>query len=111
MSDRKRWHIKDPATQDRILANLRRYACGDRRWRGRLKIPSNCPPLVRRLFEIMNEHKVSMSDVARRAGTSYEVVSHWRSTHSATMALFEAAVNSVGYELKIVRKRPNGGSP
>lgn len=106
MNDRRaNWHIRDPETQRRILANLARFKLGDRRWRGRLAIPKNCPPAVRQLFELLNDQRTTMSELAKRVGTHRETIADWRTKSSPTLALFEAAANALGHEIKLVPKK------
>jgi hypothetical protein len=67
-------------------------------------------PLARQLFEIMDRQQVAMTDVAERAGLSHATLVKWKSSHTPVIATFEAALNVVGYELRIARRRdPSDG--
>ena len=59
-------------------------------------------PLVRRFFEIAEGQQIGITDIAERAGLGIATVSKWRNRHTPTVAAFEAALNVVGYELRIV---------
>jgi transcriptional regulator with XRE-family HTH domain len=75
------------------------------RWRGQIPIPLHANPLIKRLIELANEQKTTMREVAERAGLRPETVSNWRYRNSPRIADFEAALNAIGYELKIVETR------
>lgn len=75
------------------------------RWRGQLPVPSSAHPLVRRFFEILNEDMTVISEVAERAGLQPSCISNWRYRRNPMLPNFEAALNVLGYELKIVRRR------
>lgn len=59
-------------------------------------------PLVRQFFAIVARDKTAITDVGERAGISHVTISKWKSLHSPTLVTFEAALNVVGYRLKIV---------
>lgn len=65
-------------------------------------IPDRCSPLVRRLFEIMGENWVGVSDIAERTGLGKRTIQKWRTTHVPDLMNFEAALNALGYGLRIV---------
>lgn len=75
------------------------------RWRGKLSIPQNCHPLVRRLFEIMNAERATLKEVADKVGCGYDTVSMWRYRRTPNLVTIAAAVNALGYELAIVPQR------
>jgi transcriptional regulator with XRE-family HTH domain len=77
---------------------------GAARWAGRLPIPKRAHPLVRQLFELMNEKQVMITDVAEAAGVGRRAISEWRYRSSPSLASFEAALGALGYELKIVEE-------
>lgn len=87
----------------RRLRNLQFAA--EARWRGKLAIPQKCHPLIRRMFEIMNSEQVMISEVAPRAGVCRHTFNIWRKRQSPRLFDFEAALNALGYELRIVRRR------
>ena len=78
---------------------------GRSRWAGRLNIPKKAHPLVRRLFEILNDQHLVVSDIAERAGIKASTISDWRYRRSPSVQNFEAAINALGYELHIRQRR------
>lgn len=81
------------------------YFGGHLRWAGKLAVPEKAHPLVRRLFELMNEERVCMHDVAARAGVRRGTISDWRYNRNPQLPVFEAACNALGYELVIRPRR------
>ena len=75
------------------------------RWYGNLKIPAHCHPLVRKLFEILNEQKCSSPEVSEKAGFNPDLIRKWGRMHSPDLAHFDAVLNVLGYRLTIVRER------
>lgn len=102
MSDRRPWHIKDPATQARILDSLRRASVGRSKHRGRLMVHEHAHPLVRRFFNLLNRHMTTMQEVAQRTSINPCTISGWRFKANPSLANFEAALNAIGYRLQIV---------
>lgn len=78
---------------------------GGDRWRGRLSVPENCDPAVRRLFEIMNAEMTGLSEVSARAGYRRETISDWRYGRSPNVHAIRAVLNALGYDLAVVRRR------
>jgi len=102
---RMRARNADPAFHIRKATGISRYfAAGRPR---PLPIPRHVHPLVRRLFEIINEEKSPLQTIATRAGISRETIAFWRSRHMPVLDTFEAALNALDYELVI---RPRGAS-
>lgn len=85
------------------LGNLS-YGRGDLRWRGKLPIPARAHPLVRSLFEYANAEKTTMTEIADRSGIPRGTLSGWRYSVTPNIASLEAALNVLGLEL-CVRKR------
>lgn len=75
------------------------------RWRGRLSIPNHAHPVVRRLFEEMNEQNTVMAEVCERAGLKPETVSNWRYRTNPKIDLIDAALNALDLELCVRRRR------
>lgn len=67
-----------------------------------ITIPTNGPPLIRRLFQIINQRRFSVASLALRAGVQKDTIHGWRGKFSPTVANFEAVLNALGYELAIV---------
>lgn len=84
----------------RSLRNLDRGR-GAARWAGKLKIPEKAHPLVRELFEIMNQHQLLIDDVVNGSGVKRAAVSEWRHRRSPSLTSFEAVLSNMGYKLVI----------
>lgn len=74
------------------------------RWRGKIPIPPHAHPLVRQFIEIANDQQTTMCEIAERVGIRDRTVSNWRYRAVPQLALFEAALNVLDYEL-VIRKR------
>lgn len=97
-----RWKSQESKATERAFLALGRR---DARWRGKLTIPEHAHPLVRQLFELMNKEMVVMRDLAPKAGIQPCTISTWRYRSSPTLPLFQAALNALGYDLRIVPLR------
>ena len=75
------------------------------RWRGQIPIPPKAHPLVRRLIRIANAKQVTLTEIAMESGVSPKTISDWRYRSAPSLTNFEAALNALGYELKIVERR------
>jgi hypothetical protein len=64
----------------------------------------SCHPLVREMFAIMAQKRITLVDLCRRAGLSKKVAWYWKRAHSPRVANLEAALNVIGCKLIIVRK-------
>lgn len=78
------------------------------RWRGKLPIPAKAHPLVRQLFELMNARRLTVTEVAERAGSQPATISNWRYRNSPQLVEIEAALGAVGFELTISPKETSG---
>jgi DNA-binding phage protein len=72
----------------------------------RLSIPDKAHPLVRRLFEEMNEQCIGIMDLADRAGISRYTLKGWRKNHSPEINNLEACYSVLGMAL-VVRRKEN----
>jgi len=91
-----------------LLFGGKRWVGGNRlgtRWRGKIPIPPHAHPLVRRLIELANNEKASIQEIAERSGLQARTISNWRYCCQPSLANYEAALNALGYELKIVERR------
>lgn len=75
------------------------------RWRGKIPIPQHAHPLVRLLVQLANQDNTTMSEVAKRAGLRPATVSAWRYSCTPRLDNFEACINALGYDIKIVERR------
>lgn len=82
-----------------------RLPSGESRWRGRLPIPEHAHPLVRRFISELNREETLISEVAERSGICRDTISGWRYRRSPLVTNFVAALNVLGLDLAIVRKR------
>ena len=71
--------------------------------RGRIEVPTHVHPFVRRLFEAMNDRKMTFDDVERRAGLGFGTVRGWRSSMPQVDTLI-SALNVVGLDLRLVER-------
>lgn len=94
-----RWKSQEAKNRSLVSLALGRR---DARWRGNLTIPEHAHPLVRQLFELMNQEMIVMRDIAPKAGIQPCTISTWRYRSAPTLPLFQAALNALGYDLKIV---------
>lgn len=78
---------------------------GRLRWAGKLPIPKNAHPLVKQLFKTLNTHKKTIPEVSHHSGIPSATISSWRYNRNPNLLNFEAALNSIGYSLKIVRQK------
>jgi len=78
------------------------------RWRGQIPIPPKAHPLVRRLIRIANAKQVTLTEIALESGVAPKTISDWRYRSAPSLTNFEAALNALGYEIKIVERK--GGS-
>lgn len=65
-------------------------------------------PLVRQMFGIMRDERTSLVKFAAESGVDRTVLSLWRRRSSPTLVVFEAALNALGYELRIVKREGEG---
>ncbi len=61
------------------------------------RVPGNAHWAVKRLFELIEEHQVPLSSLAKRTGIARETIGIWRYSGNPTFANIEAAFNALGY--------------
>lgn len=76
----------------------------DRPRRGALKLPEHSHPFVRRLVEEMNDQLASFEDVAERTSIGVATMKKWRYQTMPRLDTFEAALNCLDLELRVVRR-------
>jgi hypothetical protein len=95
-----RW--KTPEAKQRSLAALRKTsAFAGKRWLTNKSIPEKAHPLVREFFRLLNDEQAHVIDVCRRSGIQRGTISSWRVRSHPAVGNFQAALNSIGYELVI----------
>ena len=67
----------------------------------RPSIPEHAHPLVRRLFEEMNEQRVGIIDLCDRAGVSRHTLKGWRKSHAPEIHNLEACYGVLGKALVV----------
>lgn len=88
-------------TSARVMGNKR---AADKRRGVRfrpLRTHAGAHPLVREFVELLNRDQLPLVEVARRAGIDRCVMHRWRIRSNPSIAMFEAALNVMGYELRI----------
>ena len=79
------------------------------RWRGKHLVPERAHPLVRRLFVLINRDGCTLEELAARSGVDSQTLNSWRSRKSPQLVTFEAMLNALGFELRIVHREPDAG--
>ena len=73
------------------------------RWLGRLHVPETGSTVVIRLFQIINQQRVTLGDLERTSGVRSGTISDWRCTRSPSLQNIQAVLNALGYELRIAK--------
>jgi len=79
------------------------YAGNNRR--GAIKVPQHAHPLVRQFANELNEQMTTFAEVSERSGVGVDTLRFWMTRHVPRLDLFDAALNTVGFELAIREKR------
>jgi hypothetical protein len=66
-----------------------------------MKEITNNQPAVRFLFEEIDRQQVRMKHLSERTGITATAMAKWRTHHSPNIDNIEAALNALGYTLKI----------
>jgi hypothetical protein len=64
-------------------------------------VPEHSHPLVRRVFEEMNAQRYDTTALEAAAGVSASCIRSWRTRRTPRVDNLEAALNSLGFELRI----------
>jgi DNA-binding phage protein len=80
------------------------------RWRGKHIVPERAHPFVRRMFEIINQEGCTLEELAARSGVDSQAMNSWRSRKSPQLVTFEAVLNALGYQLRIVAIKDEAGA-
>lgn len=67
----------------------------------RLTIPARAHPLVKRLFEEMNEQQVGVLDMADRSGVNKNTITGWRFRAAPDLINLEACYSVLGRSLVV----------
>lgn len=92
-------------TSARLMGNKR---AADKR-RGTRFVPlrahASAHPLVREFVDLLNRDRMTLTEVSQRAGIDRCVMHRWRIRSNPSVAMFQAALNAMGYELRIAPRR------
>ena len=72
--------------------------------RPKIPVSAHAHPLAKRLFEIADSQHTALTDIAHRSGLGLATLVKWKYRHAPTVAALQAALNVLGYELRVVRK-------
>ncbi len=93
---------KTPEGRAKALANLNYDRAA--RHRGKLTLTDGMHPLTRRLFEEVNDQCATIDEIAKRSGVNRHTFSRWRWKTHPRLDNLQAALNVLGLEL-VIRKR------
>ena len=74
---------------------------GGERWRGKLPIPPQAHPLVRLLITECNEQRVTLRELALKAGCFPKTLSGWRYSTQPSLENLIACFNALGLDLVV----------
>lgn len=75
------------------------------RWRGRLSCPVGVHPIIKKIYDLLNSERTTLTEVAKRSGVSTETIKSWRTKgrgHGPGIANVVAVLNAIDYELRVV---------
>jgi hypothetical protein len=72
-----------------------------RQRRGRIVIPANCHPIVRRLFSEANARNLSARGISVLAGMGRNTIADWGTRKAPSLPNLEAALNALGLRLYV----------
>jgi transcriptional regulator with XRE-family HTH domain len=76
-----------------------------KQFRDRVPMLNHCNPLAQQFFELRKLERVSYEDLAKRSGVAMGTMWSWRTRFNPLVPIFAAALNAMGYELVIRRRR------
>ena len=67
---------------------------------------THCHPLVKFIFDQCERQRISPKELAKKAGLGDRcAIYKWRKKWNPQLPNFEAVINALGFEIKIVRKK------
>jgi len=66
-------------------------------------VPTNINPLVIQFFKIVNAQQIAFTTLEKKSGVTRACFYRWRETNSPTITCFQAVLNALGYDLRIVK--------
>lgn len=100
-----RWLNQETANKMRAVCTRNLDMGRRKRWLGKLPIPAKAHPLVREFFCLINRERETLKGVSSRAGCDYGTIADWRRRRTPNLVTFIAALNAIGYDLRIVRMK------
>ncbi len=99
--------MESPATMNGLPGGgkVKKSAYSGNNIRGRIKIAEGAHPCVRRFMEQMNEQQTTFREVSDRSGVGVDTLRFWQTRHMPRVDLLDAALNVLGLELCIRKKR------
>ena len=81
------------------------------RWEGfqrfrPLPVLDHVPVIVRVLFEIMTEQRISIPKLADKSGVHANTIHSWRASRVPSISNFEAVANALGHKLCLTETPP-----
>lgn len=70
-----------------------------------ISLPTNCHPLVRRLYALANEQQCSILQLAKMAGTHPSTIFGWAHNYSPSFTILEACFNYLGYDITVKERK------
>src|SRR3990167_6661618 len=61
-------------------------------------------PLARQFFRLLNVEGIALMDAAERAGVHRSTFTKWKCSHLPALDTLCAALNALGYDLRIVKQ-------
>lgn len=78
-----------------------------KRYEGKITVPERAHPLVKQFFRLMNKDGWLFTDVAKRSGLCRQSIAKFgiRERGAPKLDMLIAALNAIGYDLKIVPRK------
>lgn len=73
-----------------------------------LGMPITGHPIVAKIYDLIIEQGITITDLDRRSGVSRSTISHWRSHPPGAWASLEAVLNVLGHKLVIEKCDADG---
>jgi len=71
----------------------------------KMRVPTKGHKAIIHLFNEMNHQQISASDLSKRAGLGFHTIWDWRDRRSPSVNNLEAALNALGFELVVVKRK------
>lgn len=74
-----------------------------------LAIPEHVHPVVKEIWRIAVDQRVTMAEISRRSGVDYSTVMNWRCGPNPSLVNVDAVLGAMGYRLKVVPQHRSPG--